>query len=106
MRLAEFYTNLQKQAEEAAPETQVQEEEQIDKVALATHVVSEMNEDEQIAFAKALGLVDDEPIVKENAEDGSESAETDDEVIKQAEDIFTAGRIFARGMMEEAQGER
>ena len=95
MRLAEYYSQLQKEAVEASPETEAKTED-LDKVALATDLVSAMSEEEQVKFAEALGL---------GKQASEENAETDGDLVKQAEDIFTAGRIFARGLLAEAQGE-
>jgi hypothetical protein len=103
MRLSEFYANMRKEADDAAPDAIKPEGEEIDKVALATHIISEMDENEQAAFAQALGLTTEEEPSKEATE--TEEVQEDEEVVKQAEDIFTAGRIFARGMMAEAEGE-
>ena len=84
MRLSDYYEGLRKEADEVeSPEWE------FDKVSAATQLISEMDESEQAAFAEALGLGKEADEYENDAEES-----VDDLVVKQAEDIFTAGRII------------
>jgi hypothetical protein len=99
MRLSDYYEGLRKQADEAEVAAPVEE---FDKVAAVTQLISEMDETEQTAFAQAIGLGKE---ASEEQPEAEADVSVDDAVVKQAEDIFTAGRIFARGLMAEAEKE-